>query len=314
MTDTGIITEIERYSIHDGPGIRTVVFLKGCSLNCKWCCNPETIDSQIVMGFFKDKCLKSGRCEKACPFGAIVFTKEFGPVTNWNICKHFCFGKTEIFPCVQQCLSGARRNIGIRMSIDDIINEVEKDRSLYEKTGGGVTLSGGEISSQPEFSKNLLRQLKNQWYHTAIETNGMGKSSYYQDIAPFLDFVFLDIKSISNPKHLQWIGSHNTLILNNARLISSLSKIYGFRYIIRTPVIPGFNDSNEEVEAIVDFIKTEVPNATGIELLPYHKLGQGKYLTLGEKYTLYDIEPISQSRIAELEKIIEKHDLKSYHY
>lgn len=314
MSDTGILTEIERYSIHDGPGIRTVVFLKGCSLHCKWCCNPETIEPLIVMGYFKDKCLKSGRCEKTCPYGAIVFDPEKGPITNRIICQRFCFGIKEIFPCVQHCLSGARQNIGIRMGIEDIIREVEKDRSLYDKTGGGVTVSGGEISSQPLFTKKLLRQLKDEWFHIAIETNGMGKTSFYKEIAQFLDFVFLDIKSISNEKHLQWIGSKNSLILRNASVISSLSKIYGFKYVIRTPVIPGFNDSNEEIEEIVKFIKSEVPNSTGIELVPYHKLGQGKYQTIGETYSLQDVKPVSLTRISELEKIVEKYNLQLFHF
>lgn len=312
--NNGIVTEIERYSIHDGPGIRSVIFLKGCSLNCKWCCNPETIEPMIVMGYFKDKCLKSGRCEKSCPYGAIVFNSESGPITNRNICNSHCFGFTEIFPCVQHCLSGARRNIGIRMEIEDIVREVEKDRSLYDKTGGGVTVSGGEISSQPSFTINLLRQLKNEWFHVAIETNGMGKTSYYNEIAKYIDFVFLDLKSTSNEKHQKWIGSKNTLILKNASEISSLSKIFGFKLVIRTPVIPGFNDSDTEIEEIVKFIKKEVPNSYGLELLPYHKLGQGKYQTIGETYSLQNIDPISQSRISELEKLVEKYDLNVIHF
>ena len=135
MTVSGIVTEIERYSIHDGPGIRTVVFLKGCQLRCRWCCNPETFAPFIEMGYFKDKCLSSDRCERACPYGAITSDTTLGVLTDWTICKQNCFGVTEDFPCTQSCYSGGRRNIGFRMTVEEVLEDVEKDHQLYERSG-----------------------------------------------------------------------------------------------------------------------------------------------------------------------------------
>lgn len=314
MEESGIITEIERYSIHDGPGIRTVVFLKGCPIQCKWCCNPETHASYIEMGYFKDQCFNSGRCIKACPYGAITLNQEIGITIDRAICQRYCYKNIEDFPCSQVCYSGARRNIGIRMTVQEILKEVEKDRQLYERSNGGVTLSGGEVSSQPQFASTLLKTLSNRWIHTAIETCGVGRYSFYDQIAPNLNFAFFDIKSMFNEKHEEWTKASNTQILRNAITLYELSMKYGFSMVIRTPVIPGFNDTDDDIKEIAKFIANNLSGIEGIELLPYHKLGRGKYQSIGKEYELKHLEPPSQERMKYLEGLVKDIGVKILHF
>jgi pyruvate formate lyase activating enzyme len=314
MTLSGIVTEIERYSIHDGPGIRTVVFLKGCPLRCRWCCNPETFSPHIEMGYFKDRCIPGCQCANDCPYGAITSDPENGLLTNWPICEQKCYGKTETFPCTRNCYTQARKNIGIRMTVDEVLAEVEKDHQLYDRSEGGVTLTGGEMSSQPEFSSQLLQEFKNHWIDTAIETNGFGKPEFYSRIAPNLDFVFLDIKSGSNKKHRGWTRSSNEVVLKNAILLSRLSQVYQFTLVIRTPVIPGFNDTVEDIREIAGFVSTQLSGVSGMELLPYHKLGRGKYRSMGLEYNLFGLETPKKDQMEELENVVRELNLLVINY
>ena len=225
-----------------------------------------------------------------------------------------CFGATEFFPCTKHCYSGARRNLGIRMTIEEVFTEVEKDRQLYDRSGGGVTLSGGEISYQPEFASSLLREFKNWWINTAIETNGVGRPQFYHEIAPDLDFVFLDIKTLSDEKHRLWTGSSNEIVLSNAIELSRLGGKYGFTLVVRTPVVPGFNDTPEDIKAIAEFVSTRLPWVTGIELLPYHKLGRGKYQSIGREYPLEGLAPPQKESMEALESVVRGLGLEVLNY
>jgi pyruvate formate lyase activating enzyme len=303
MTITGIITEIERYSIHDGPGIRTVVFFKGCQLQCQWCCNPETIDPYIEMGWSRDQCITCLRCVKDCPYGAITVAVDGYPKTDWSVCMDKCYKTTEVFFCSGHCCSGARRAIGKRVSIPEVVREVEKDNRIYARSGGGVTLSGGEASFQPEFSLAILQAMKAAWINAAIETNGSGQTEIFERFAPFLNFVFLDLKVINEEKHKAWTNTSNKLILINAVRLAELSQKFNFTIVIRTPIIPGLNDSLQEIEQIGLFIKRELPGVNQWELLPYHKLGHDKYTMIGLKYELEDLSHPSLAKMENLEKV-----------
>jgi len=314
MSVSGIVTEIERYSIHDGPGIRTVVFLKGCPIRCRWCCNPETFTPHVEMGYFKDKCIPGCRCTQDCPYGAISGDPANGMITNWVICQQKCYGKTETFPCTQHCYTQARKNIGTRMTVEEVLEEVEKDHQLYDRSEGGVTLTGGEVAYQPEFTLSLLSEFKMRWIDTAIETNGFGKPGFYQRIAPYLDFVFLDIKSASTHKNREWTGSSNQVVFKNAVILSELSQEFGFELVIRTPIVPGFNDCVEDIEEIASFVSTNLPCVSGMELLPYHKLGRGKYKSIGVEYQLPSMEPPSKEIMSELESVIVRKNIQVINY
>jgi pyruvate formate lyase activating enzyme len=266
------------------------------------------------MGYFKDKCIPGCQCLNDCPYGAIISDPQNGLLTNWAICEQKCYGKAESFSCTQNCPTQARKNIGIRMTVDEVLAEVEKDHQLYDRSEGGVTLSGGEVSYQPEFSSQLLQEFKNHWIDTAIETNGFGKPTFYASIASNLDFVFLDIKSMSNKKHHDWTGSSNRAVLNNAILLSRLSQEHQFTLVIRTPVIPGFNDTVNDIKEIAEFVSVQLSGVSGLELLPYHKLGRGKYQSLGLEYGLVCLETPKKDQMEELERVVQKMNLRVINY
>ncbi|PLR77405.1 glycyl-radical enzyme activating protein [Bacillus sp. V3-13] len=299
----GTLTEIERYAIHDGPGIRSVIFLKGCPLRCAWCCNPETQQSYIEMAFFEDKCIGCRRCVSNCTFNAItVVDREM--IVDRSICRKNCFGKTEKFPCTLECYSGARKAIGESMTVLDAYKEVIRDISFYEESGGGVTISGGEPMFQADFVYSMLRYCKDHWIDTAMETCGAGKLEDYKLVAPYLDVLFIDLKNLDGDKYKEWTTHDNTQVLVNIQKLSELSQIYGFKIYIRTPVIPGFNDSEQNILDIGNFIKDKCKGVQGIELLPYHKLGRGKYKSIGREYKLKDLEPPTNEYMDKLNNIL----------
>lgn len=287
----GKITEIERYAIHDGPGIRSVIFLKGCPLRCSWCCNPETQQSYIEMAFFEDKCINCGRCIKNCKFIAITLAPNGEMIVDRSICEKNCFGKNEQLPCTLQCYTEARKAIGESITVSDVYKEVIRDLSFYEETGGGITISGGEPMFQANFVYSILRYCKENWIDTALETCGAGLLEDYTLIASYLDVIFVDLKNLNGKKHKEWTSKDNTEILANIQGLSKLALEYGFKMYIRIPVIPGFNDSKQSILDIGNFIKDKCKGVQGIELLPYHKLGRGKYKSIGKQYTLNHIEP-----------------------
>lgn len=284
---TGIVANIERYTLNDGFGVRTTVFLKGCPFRCRWCCNPETQKEKKELMFFPDNCIACGACKESCLYGAL----NESPVPDWNICAG-CADRESPFPCVNSCYAGCRKISGEEMTAGEVTALVKRDMNFYLKSGGGVTISGGEPLSQPGFLAALLQSLRESWINTAIETCGAGEAEDIAGIAPYLDMVFFDLKCMDDRKHKQWTGSGNKKILENFLLTAELSRKYSFDLIARTPVIPGFNDSEDEIRAIAGFIKSAgISDAAEYELLPYHKLGRGKYKALGRKYLLEELTP-----------------------
>ena len=261
---TGKIFDIQRFSIYDGPGIRTNVFFKGCNLRCLWCHNPESqrMDNQLL--FYKDKCVGCGACSEICG------------KTHTDEC-------TACGRCVEACRNGARQISGKNTEADEIVAAVIRDKEFYKTSGGGVTLSGGEPLLQPDFAAEILKKCKEYDIHTAVETAGNVKWDNFQKVLPYVDLVLFDIKCMDEKKHAEYTGVSNRLILKNAEKL----KNSGVKILFRTPVIPNYNDG--EVKAIADFCKP-----VDYEILAYHKTGCGKYNALGLDYALADIETPSR--------------------
>jgi len=266
IADKGLIYNIQRYSIHDGPGIRTTVFLKGCPLRCFWCQNPES--QKILPEIFLngDNCTRCGLCVTACPSGASALSDD-----SSTIDRSKCTGCGK---CVEVCPNGARTLVGKYMTVDDILQEVMRDKKFYDNSGGGVTLSGGDPVAQPDFALSILQSCKEAGLQTALDTCGYIPWPRLEKLMAYTDLVLYDIKSMDESKHISATGKSNDIILENARKIAVYKQMR-----IRIPAIPGFNDSLEEVKAIADFVKTEL-GPVDIDLLPYHKMAEVKYRRL----------------------------------
>ncbi len=245
----GRIFDIQRYSIHDGDGIRTIVFLKGCVLRCRWCCNPES--------------------------------QEYAIQT--------------------MMVGGKPKTIGRDVTVDEVLEIVEKDRPYYRRSGGGITLSGGESLCQPDFARALLQAAKSRGITTAMESMGCASYEVIESILPYLDTYLMDIKHTNPKKHKEFTGKGNELMLENARKIAASGKT---KLVIRVPVIPTFNDTPEEIAAIAQFAD-KLPGVEKIHLLPYHRLGQDKYDGLGREYLMKDALPPENEHMDMLKKVVE---------
>lgn len=291
----GTVFDIQRFSLHDGPGIRTIVFLKGCPLQCKWCSNPESQDKNPVVMYKKSDCFKCGRCISVCKVNAISFDNKT------HIDRDKCTGCGE---CVNVCPSGALVLKGRTMTVQQTIKELKKDRTIFRRSDGGVTLSGGEPLVQYDFASQLLQACKSQGWSTAIETTGFGSLEAIEKVIPYVDTVLLDIKHIDPYVHKKFTGVTNNVILENAKRISKISKT-----VVRVPVIPGFNYSHKDVKDIAEFVKT-LTNVDTIHLLPYHTFGENKYDLLGKEYTLDDTKRLKEEDLKEHKKIVESYGIK----
>lgn len=288
---SGTVFDIQRFSLHDGPGIRTIVFLKGCPLSCKWCSNPESQNIKPVIMYKKNECLHCGRCINACSKKAISFeNKTF-------IDRSICTGCGE---CANACPAGALVVKGKTMTVQQLIRELKKDATTYRRSGGGITLSGGEPLVQYEFAAELLRACKAQGWDTAIETTGAGITEAVEKVMPYVDTVLLDIKHLDTEKHKKFTGIGNEQILKNAARISQISST-----VVRVPVIPGFNYSEEEIREIAEFAKT-LRGVRTIHLLPYHTFGENKYDLLGHDYELAEIKPLKPEELEHLKTMVER--------
>ena len=292
---TGTVFDMQRFSLHDGPGIRTIVFLKGCPLHCRWCSNPESQNNSPIVMYKKSDCFKCGRCISVCKVGAISFDNET------HIDREKCTGCGE---CTNVCPSGALVLKGKTMTIQQAIKELKKDATIFRRSNGGVTLSGGEPLVQHEFASQLLLACKSQGWSTAIETTGFGSSEAIEKVIPYVDTVLLDIKRIDPYTHKKFTGISNEVILKNAKRISQITKT-----VVRVPIIPGFNYSYKDIEDIAKFVKT-LNNVDTIHLLPYHTFGENKYDLLGIEYTLDGLKRLSKEDLNEHKKIVESYGIK----
>jgi pyruvate formate lyase activating enzyme len=282
---SGMVFNIQRCSLHDGPGIRTTVFLKGCPLKCFWCQNPESQAAGPEMLLDRRKCTLCGACRLACREGAVRL-KAGRPVFSRGDCRG-C-GR-----CVPSCPEEARTISGKRMTVDEVLCEVLKDVRFYKRSGGGVTLSGGEPLTQPRFAGELFKRCKREGLHTTLDTCGCAPWSSIGGLLEYVDLVLFDIKHLTAAKHATATGRDNRLILENAQKIAKRKPMR-----VRVPLIPGFNDSVEIVGEIVAFVRQELGGAA-IDLLPYNRLGEIKYAFLDKECPALSSQTDDRLRILE---------------
>lgn len=261
--DSGVVFNIQRFSIHDGPGIRTTVFFKGCPLRCFWCQNPESQAGRPEILLDRRKCTLCGACHTVCRQGAIRLEAD-GPAFDRGLCG--ACGR-----CAAVCPNEARSLSGRRLTAEEVLREVLKDRKFYEKSGGGVTLSGGEPLAQPDFARLIFRLCKQAELHTTLDTCGYAPWPALERVLEDVDLVFFDIKHLDPVKHREATGQDNRLILDNARRLSKRKPMR-----IRIPLIPGFNDSAAAVCGIAAFAEDEL-GCRDIDLLAYNRMGEVKY-------------------------------------
>lgn len=273
----GCVFNVQRYSVHDGPGIRTIVFLKGCPLHCKWCSNPE---SQLVhpqIAYNIEKCIGEVcmRCGDVCPQHNMALMDTNKILINHSNCIH-------CLKCSTVCPAKAITCYGNTREVKELMDEVEADQVFHSRSGGGLTLSGGEPLMQHEFAKALLQEAKNRRMHTCIETCGCAPWEDAKDVFALLDYVLFDIKSLDSAQHQRFTGQGNEMILDTFR---KLREVFPQKPVcVRTPIVPGFNDTPEDIIAIRDFVK-QFPNTT-YEVLKYHRFGSQKYGYIGRTYEL----------------------------
>ena len=290
--EAGWVFNIQRYAVHDGPGIRTTVFLKGCPLHCLWCDNPESqhIEPQFV--FWEDRCIHCGTCLAICPLSAVSeddqSRKQIDPM-RCDLCGL----------CVDQCYAGALEQLGRLRTVGEVLAIVEEDRPFYDESGGGMTLSGGEPLTQLQFTYNLLKGAKVRGIQTAIETSGYAPWPVWKSLLPYLDLILYDLKETDPKRHEHFTGVSNKLVLDNLRRLAKTGK----PVIVRRPVIRGYNDTPESIHSLGRFVQG-LETVSEIDLLPYHRLGQNKYKQLGQEYVLGDTPTMKDEEVTGLRDIL----------
>jgi pyruvate formate lyase activating enzyme len=302
---TGLVLNIQHFCTHDGPGMRTTVFLKGCSLRCKWCSNPESINPKPELAYNPGKCIGEKQCgfclKNICPESA-VYVIGSGDRTddkvriNWDLC-------TNCGKCVSVCPSNALYLFGQEMTADEVLDEVEQDSAFYRESGGGITLSGGECQLQPDFSAALLKSAHERGINTAIETAFNIPWTFAEKVLPHVDFVLHDHKLTNPERHQKWTGVSNQRIFDNIRKAYEMFPKKTF--IARTPIIPGVNDDEEHIRTVLSFIRP-YKNVIDYELLPYMRFGEGKYGFLGRIYEMQDFNPPTPETLKRLQAIIDE--------
>jgi pyruvate formate lyase activating enzyme len=288
MKLSGTIFDIERFALHDGPGIRTTLFLKGCPLVCRWCHNPESISPRPQLVLLESKCISCEKCFDACPAGAHERLADGSRAYHRDKCS-FC-GR-----CVEVCPPQALVMEGRAITVEDALEELSRDAPFYCRSGGGITLSGGEPMQQVRFSAEVLRRCREKGMHTALDTSGYAPWDDFEKVLPFVNLILYDLKHADSGFHLSCTGVPNELILENLLRIDRT----GASIEIRVPVVPGMNDSRENIEALSE-ISRRLRNLTGVQLLPYHGLGEAKYARLGRAYPLRGLQQPSRERMEEI--------------
>lgn len=286
----GVLFNIQRFSLHDGPGIRTIPFFKGCPLACKWCSNPESQRPQPELIFKKNDCIRCGKCIAVCK------QKALSPNNPYFIDRDLCI---QCGDCTRVCPTQALEMKGKRMTVGEVMLELQKEANLFRRSGGGITLSGGEPLAQPEFARELLKACKEKGWHTAIETTGFTSKEVIEDVFPWIDLALTDIKAINPLVHQQNTGVDNSTILENLIRISFITKV-----IVRIPVIPDVNDNPDEIRSIAEFARL-MSGVDTIHLLPYHTFGENKYNLLGRIYPMNETESSSETKMEALKKVVE---------
>lgn len=292
----GMIFNVQRYSLHDGPGIRTIVFFKGCPLTCLWCANPESQQLYPEMLIRKVNCIGCGACVSACTNHALTLTSD-GIEMDRSLCQR-C-GK-----CAQVCNSNGITVVGRAVTVQELYKEIIEDKVFFDVSNGGITFSGGEPFMQPEFLKAMLLKCKENHLHTIIETCGQAPQEVVEDILPYVDGFYYDLKIMDPQKHKTFTGMTNERILSNLSMIASHKK----EVLVRTPLLPGINDDEENIRAIGQFLKSI--GITTIQLLPYHAYGVAKYQSIGRSYQL-DIKSPTEESMTEAASLLASYGVKT---
>lgn len=293
----GIITSLQRLSIHDGSGIRTVAFLKGCNMRCKWCHNPETWSFHRQLQYLADKCIGCGTCASLCPAGALQCTsnKVLADYTKCNSCGI----------CAAHCCTNAISLVGREISTEDLFSEIQKDIPYFRQSGGGVTLSGGEPLLQADFAVEFLSICRKNQISTAIESNFSVQWDIISRLLPLTDFWMCDLKTADDAKHRYWTGQGNGTVVENIIRFGKMKK----ELSVRTPVIPGVNDSPEDIRQICKLL-SPYRETIRYSLLPFHTLGFGKFTSLGMTNEMNGTEALDKNRLNELKQIVSTYNLK----
>ncbi len=283
--DNGIIYNIQRFSIHDGEGIRTIIFMKGCPLHCIWCCNPESqsIDPEIL--FLRDKCIFCQNCVQNCPMDFLEIDRKR--------CR-------KCGMCSRVCPADAKKISGKYVTVEDLLKEIEKDRVFYRNSNGGVTISGGEPTMQYDFVAELLRQCHMHDIHTAIETCGYSEQKNLMKVMEHVDEIFFDLKHMDSEKHKALTGVTNKSILENAIKVAGTGKKVTFRI----PLVPNCNDEKDNILKTGEFVSKITNDNISIEILPYHRLGEMKFVWLDKEYELSDTKEPTKEQVDKYNKIL----------
>lgn len=281
----GLIFNIQKFSIHDGPGIRTTIFLKGCPLRCKWCANPESQSANVQILWDQKKCVHCLQCVKSCMHQAISCRE--GEI---HIDEELCQG---CLNCVSTCLQSALSNEGETKEIEEIVRIALQDKDFYEESGGGITISGGEGMSQPDFLKELVKELKKHNLHLAIETTGYIPKETFHELAPLFDLLLFDVKHYDTNRHFEGTGVHNEQIINNLKWAFH----QGLEILPRIPVIPGFNNSIQDAAGLASLL-TEI-GLKKVQLLPFHQFGERKYEMMHKEYAYKNVKALQKEDLIE---------------
>ncbi|MGV8983446.1 choline TMA-lyase-activating enzyme [Clostridium sp.] len=295
-----MIFNVQKYNVYDGPGVRTLVFFKGCPLRCKWCANPEGLDRKYQVMFKRDSCIDCGACVSVCPVSIHTISKELKHEVMHSL---DCIGCRK---CEAKCTESALSIVGNVKTVSEIMEIIEEDREFYNVSGGGVTLGGGEVLMQAEFAADLLMACKQEGINTAIETCGYTKLESILKVAEFTDLFLFDIKHIDPECHYKLTGVRNEQILENLKELLHLR----YNVKVRMPLLKGINDNQDEIERGIDFLMPfrDYKNFKGIDLLPYHKLGVNKYTQLGTEYPIKEDPSLSSDELNIIEKWVKKYE------
>jgi len=295
---SAVIFNIQRFSVHDGPGIRTIIFLKGCPLKCLWCSNPEGQEIKKDLIYIEENCIHCYKCINACKNGALTIQNEKIKWCN-NLCN-FCK------ECTKKCPSNAIKIYGETVNVEYIMNEIKKDYLFYKNSGGGVTFSGGEPLMWPDFISEISKKCKKEKINVALETSGSVPWKNFERVLENINIVLFDVKHMDPVKHKKICGDSNTLILKNLKKIIEIKNL---EIIIRFPIIPGLNDSKKNVLSTAKFISTLNGKINRVDLLPYFKYHINKYEKLGKNYSLTEIDVPNEDKLNNIKKLMQRYKL-----